>query len=76
MGIFKLTVRFQSASIEIKLSDEIPDNLTRLKPEGNLIQDRFKSLQKRNMVETRVSVKKKRKYKLKEVESHDYKRFQ
>ena len=61
--------------IEVKLSDEVPNTLRELKPEGNLIKDRFKSFQARNLVETRVVVKVKRKYKLKEVESHDYKRF-
>jgi nucleolar protein 53 len=62
--------------MEIQLSDEIAGSLRALKPEGNLIKDRFKSLEARNMIETRVPVKRKRKYKKHVlVESHDSKRF-
>ncbi|KAJ3276842.1 Glioma tumor suppressor candidate region protein 2 [Terramyces sp. JEL0728] len=67
--------KFKDVSMEIQLPDEIADSLYKLKPEGNLIKDRFKSLEARNLIETRVPVKRKRKYKIKEVESHDYKRF-
>ena len=59
----------------IQLKEEMTDSLRRLKPEGNLFQDRFKSLEKRNLIEPRVPVRKRRRYKLKETESHDYKRF-
>jgi nucleolar protein 53 len=61
--------------MEIQLPEEIAPSLRELKPEGNLIKDRFKSLEARNMIETRLPVKKKRKFKVKEVEYHDYKRF-
>jgi nucleolar protein 53 len=61
--------------MEIQLSEEIAENIRRLKPEGNLFQDRFKSLQARQLIETRVPVKPKRKFRTKEVDSHDYKRF-
>ncbi|KAI8902673.1 ribosome biogenesis protein Nop53/GLTSCR2 [Globomyces pollinis-pini] len=67
--------KFRPKSMEIQLKDELADSLRVLKPEGNLIHDRFKSLEARNMIETRLPVKKQRRYKLKEVESHDYKRF-
>lgn len=60
--------------MEIKLPDELPENIRSLKPEGNLFLDRFKSLQERQLIETRVPVKKRRKL-IREVESHDYKRF-
>ena len=66
---------FQPTPVEVKLSDEIADSLRLLKPEGNLVKDRFKSFEARNLIETRIPVKKKRKYKQKVYESHDYKRF-
>jgi nucleolar protein 53 len=61
--------------MEIQLPDEIADTLRQLKPEGNLITDRFKSMEARNIIETRIPVKRKRRYKMKMIESHDYKRF-
>jgi hypothetical protein len=50
-----------------QLSEELTGSLKSLKPEGNLLTDRFKSMQKRNIIETRVKqkiVKNKRKRKL------------
>ncbi|KAJ3119854.1 hypothetical protein HK100_000127 [Physocladia obscura] len=40
--------------LEIKLTDELPESLLKLKPEGNLFKDRFQSLQERSIIETRV----------------------
>ena len=62
-------------SMEIQLSDEISENLRKFKPEGNLFKDRFQAFQKKQMIETRFPVSTKRRYRLKETESHDYKRF-
>lgn len=59
--------------VEVKLSDELEDCLRRLKPEGNLIQDRFRSLQERGLVETRVRVAKRRRYKQKFTEKWQFK---
>ncbi|XP_033736143.1 ribosome biogenesis protein NOP53-like [Pecten maximus] len=56
-------VKFEEAEIEIKLSEELPGSLRLLKPEGHLLVDRFKSLQKRNVIEPRLEASKKRKYK-------------
>ncbi|KAH6562319.1 hypothetical protein BSLG_007106 [Batrachochytrium salamandrivorans] len=67
---------FQPAPFEIQLKEEIADSLRTLKPEGNMFRDRFKSLQERNLIEARIPVVKRRKYKLKITESHDYKRFE
>lgn len=67
--------RFKAANIEIKLTEELVDSLRELKPEGNLFQDRFKSLQERSIIEPRVPVSKKPKYKKKHTEKHDFKRF-
>ncbi|ORY01561.1 tumor suppressor protein Gltscr2 [Basidiobolus meristosporus CBS 931.73] len=62
-------------SIEVKLQDELPDSLRKLKPEGNLFKDRFASLQERNLVEARIPVSARRRYRLKEYEKRSYKNF-
>merc|ERR1711972_388255 len=46
--------KYEPQEIEIKLSDELTGNLRNLKPEGSLLEDRYKSLQRRNIIETRV----------------------
>ncbi len=66
--------KFQEADLEIKLSEELTGNLRSLKPEGNLLEDRYKSMQRRNMVETRVKTKiVKKKHKRKKLEKRSYK---
>ncbi|OZJ03971.1 hypothetical protein BZG36_03236 [Bifiguratus adelaidae] len=60
--------RLKKAPLEVQLQDELSESLRGLKPEGNLFKDRFSSLQERNIIEARVPVSKKRRYKLKEVE--------
>ncbi|TNN01315.1 hypothetical protein fugu_010697 [Takifugu bimaculatus] len=49
--------RFQAPDLEIKLSDELAGSLRQLKPEGSVLSDRFKSLQKRNLIEPRERAK-------------------
>jgi len=49
--------RFEEADLDLNLSDEITGNLRTMKAAGNLLHDRFKSLQKRNIIETRVRAK-------------------
>jgi nucleolar protein 53 len=71
-------LKFRKDGMTVQLSDEISDNLRTFKPEGNLFKDVFKAFQKNQMIETRLPLSakaSKRKYKLKETESHDYKRF-
>ncbi|CAO3693878.1 unnamed protein product [Umbelopsis ramanniana] len=63
------------APIEVQLTEELSESLRTLKPEGNAFKDRFNSLQKRNIIEPRVPVAPKRRYKLKEYEKHSYKQF-
>lgn len=61
---------------EIKLTEELTDSLRRLVPEGSVVRDRFNSLQKRNLIETRKRVgKQKRRYKLKTKEIYSYRHF-
>ncbi|KAK2145586.1 hypothetical protein LSH36_670g01000, partial [Paralvinella palmiformis] len=57
--------KYKEPELEIKLSDELPDSLRHLKPEGHLLEDRLKSLQKRNIIEPRQRVKSSRRYKRK-----------
>ena len=55
--------KFEEKDLDLKLSEELTGNLRSLKPEGSILADRFHSLQKRNMIETRVKQKVKRKSK-------------
>lgn len=59
--------------VEVKLSDELQDCLRRLKPEGNLIEDRFRSLQERGLVEPRLPFAKRRRYKERFTEKWQFK---
>ncbi|KAI9100505.1 ribosome biogenesis protein Nop53/GLTSCR2 [Phlyctochytrium arcticum] len=61
--------------MDVSLTEDLPDTLRELRPEGNLFRERFQSLQKRSLIEARVPVGKKLKYRRKETETHDYKRF-
>ncbi|XP_061636881.1 ribosome biogenesis protein NOP53 [Phyllopteryx taeniolatus] len=65
-------LKFQAEDLEIKLSDELTSSLRQLKPEGSILKDRFKSLQKRNLIEPRERAKFKRRYKLKYVEKRAF----
>ncbi|KAL3874911.1 hypothetical protein ACJMK2_037863 [Sinanodonta woodiana] len=66
-------LKYDNPDLEIKLSDELVGSLRELKPEGHLLQDRYKSLQKRNIVEPRVKAKKYRRYKRKLYEKKTHK---
>ncbi|XP_036393036.1 ribosome biogenesis protein NOP53 [Megalops cyprinoides] len=66
-------LKFQAPDLEVQLSDEIPSSLRTLKPEGSILKDRFKSLQKRNLIEPRERAKFKRRHKLKYVEKRAFK---
>lgn len=46
--------RFEDAPMAFKLSDELVGSLRQLQPEGSLIFDRYKNLQKRNLIEAKV----------------------
>merc|ERR1712172_67098 len=65
--------KYEPQEIEIKLSDELTGNLRNLKREGSLLEDRFKSLQRRNMIEVRVKQKTVRKLKRKTFEKRSHK---
>ncbi|KAM9853244.1 ribosome biogenesis protein NOP53 [Aulostomus maculatus] len=65
-------LKFQAQDMEVQLSNELAGSLRQLKPEGSVIKDRFKSLQKRNLIEPRERAKFKRRYKLKYVEKRAF----
>ncbi|KAF3693071.1 Ribosome biogenesis protein NOP53 [Channa argus] len=65
-------LKFQPQDMEIQLSDELAGSLRQLKPEGSVLKDRFKSLQKRNLIEPRERAKFKRRHKLKYVEKRAF----
>ena len=55
--------------VEVKLSNELVGDLRSLAPEGNLLEDRYDNLKRRNMVAPGVRQKKgQRKFKLKKQE--------
>ncbi|XP_067874933.1 ribosome biogenesis protein NOP53 [Heterodontus francisci] len=65
-------LKYEDPDLEVKLSDELAGTLRALKPEGSILADRFKSLQKRNLIEPRLRAKFKRKHKLKYVEKRAF----
>ncbi|XP_032468331.1 ribosome biogenesis protein NOP53 isoform X1 [Phocoena sinus] len=65
-------LKYQDPDIDVQLSSELSDSLRTLKPEGNILRDRFKSFQRRNMIEPRERAKFKRKYKVKLVEKRAF----
>lgn len=65
-------LKFQAQDLEVQLSDELAGSLRQLKPEGSVLKDRFKSLQKRNLIEPRERAKFKRRLKVKYVEKRAF----
>ncbi|XP_020834080.1 ribosome biogenesis protein NOP53 [Phascolarctos cinereus] len=69
-------LKYQAPDIDVQLSTELADSLRKLKPEGSILRDRFKSFQRRNMIEPRERARFKRKYKVKLVEKRSFREFQ
>jgi len=73
-GPLKLSnYNYEPQEIEIKLSEELTGNLRNLKQEGSLLEDRFKSMQRRNMIEVRVKQKTVKRLKRKTFEKKGHK---
>ncbi|KAM4627930.1 ribosome biogenesis protein NOP53 isoform 2-T2 [Polymixia lowei] len=68
-------LKFKAQDLEVQLSDELAGSLRRLKPEGSILKDRFKSLQKRNLIEPRERAKFVRRLKVKYVEKRAFKQI-
>jgi nucleolar protein 53 len=58
---------YEAPDIELNFTEELTGSLRTIKTDGNLLEDRFKSLQRRNLIETRTKQSFKRKYKLKQI---------
>ncbi|KAK5868281.1 hypothetical protein PBY51_009310 [Eleginops maclovinus] len=65
-------LKFQAQDLEVQLSDELAGSLRQLKPEGSVLKDRFKSMQKRNLIEPRERAKFKRRLKVKYTEKRAF----
>jgi len=63
------------APLELQLPDELADSLRMLKPEGNLLTDRFRSLKERGLVEGRAPITQYKKTKKAVSEKWSYKDF-
>jgi nucleolar protein 53 len=63
--------KFQEQDMPLQLSSELSSSLRGLRAEGDLLQERFKSFQKRNLIEPRVVNLKKRKAKTRSFEKRD-----
>lgn len=62
------STKFEEPEEALMLTTELVGSLRQLRPEGSVLEDRFKSLQKRNIIESRLRKKApKRRYKLKKV---------
>nr|CAG4642559.1 EOG090X07H9 [Evadne anonyx] len=55
--------KYVAPEIEVNLSEDIAGNMRNLKVEGNILLDRYKSLQKRNVIEPRIRQRVTLKYK-------------
>ena len=63
------------APLELVLPDELEDSLRMLKPEGNLLKDRFRSILIRGKMETRKPIQQAKKKKKTYTEKWTYKDF-
>ncbi|KOG96172.1 Nop53p [Saccharomyces eubayanus] len=61
--------------LEVKFSDELSDSLRKVRPEGNLLYDTVRKLQSSGKIESRVPVKRGRRYKQKITEKWTHKDF-
>lgn len=53
-------IKFEENELEFNMGPDITGNLRNLKKEGNLLNDRFKSLQKRNIIEPAIRRRRKK----------------
>merc|ERR1712214_155398 len=65
--------KFVEQDVDVKLSEELTGSLRELTQDGNLLRDRFKSFQRRHIIEPRNPVVPHRKYKRKIVVKRSYK---
>ncbi|RKP10215.1 ribosome biogenesis protein Nop53/GLTSCR2 [Thamnocephalis sphaerospora] len=68
--------RVPETPAQVQKVEDLTDSLRRLKTEGSLLRDRYQSLLERNIIEPRVRVGKRRKYKRKTYEKPSFRNFQ
>ncbi|KAK8743647.1 hypothetical protein OTU49_001184 [Cherax quadricarinatus] len=66
-------LRFHEEDVVVNLGNELPGSLREVVPAVSLLEERFKNLQRRNMIEPRLPHKMVRKYKLKKTVKRNYK---
>ncbi|KNC79458.1 hypothetical protein SARC_08155 [Sphaeroforma arctica JP610] len=64
---------FVQTPLDVQLPEELSGSLRTMKTGSNLMSDRFKSMQSRNMMEVRKKITYKRRYKKKEFEKRSFK---
>ena len=70
----KRVAKVRRMPLEVQLEEELADSLRTVKPEGNLLADRFRSLQERVVIEPNTSLRKWRRSRLlKEYQKHSHK---
>ena len=69
------TTKIPEKSLELVLPDELQESLRRLKPEGNLLGDRFRNLLVNGKIETRKPIVQPRKKRVDYTEKWTYKDF-
>ncbi|KAL1425337.1 hypothetical protein MTO96_019277 [Rhipicephalus appendiculatus] len=67
--------KYEEPDLPLKLSSELRESLRELRPEVNVLEDRYKSLQRRNVIETRKQQKKVVKYKPKKAVKRSHRLF-
>ena len=67
------TCRISEKPLEVVLPDELQDSLRRLKPEGNLLNDRFRHILVQGKLETRKRITQPKKAKRTYTEKWTYK---
>lgn len=64
---------FREEALQVQLGEELCGNLRSVTPTNDGLRDRFRSLQKRNIIEVRKKFRRKRRYKLKQYEKRSFK---
>jgi len=71
----ELVYRLPERPLELILPDELQDSLRLLKPEGNLLNDRFRSIMVRGKLETRKPIQQPKRARRTYTEKWTYKDF-
>jgi len=67
--------KFQKPEVEVLLTEQLPSKLRHVKSHFDPVKDRFKTFQKRNLIETRTLKRYTKRYRTKFMEKYAYKVF-